>query len=322
MTVSNVYGHPDRVAPATRRAVLQAAEDLGYAGPSPAGRTLRRGTSGVIGLLVGDDLPYLFTDPGAAAFMQGMATAASDRDLSIQIIHASGSSARRKVHDAIVDSWITFGLPAGHPALEALLERRQRIVTAPGPRLKGHPMVTIDAVAGARSAVEHLLSLGHRDIVVFVPPTAGSPTWHDRASGARLAAKDAGLPDETIHIVECTENSRSAGRVAAQTHLIGPMARRSIAVFAATDVLALGVLDAARAARIKIPRDLSVVGFDDIDEAASAQPPLTTVRQDLRHQGAEAVELAACPSPVKRPIRVSPTELVIRMSTAAPTVRR
>ena len=321
MTVSNVYGHPDRVAPSTREAVLEAAERLGYAGPSPAGRTLRHGRSGVVGLLIGDDLPYLFVDPGAASFMQGLATEVSALDLSLQVIHASGPSAVRKVHDAIVDAWITFGIPDGHAALTAVVERRQRIVTAPGPRLAKQPMVTIDAAAGAGTAIDHLVSLGHRQFVVVVPPISGSPTWRERLDGSYAALEGAGLDAGRLRVVHCASNSRAAGRAAAADVLRGSRAVAPVAVFAATDVIALGILDGARDLQVHVPGEASLVGFDDIEEAASSSPPLTTVRQDLRAQGARAAALAAATSAPRRLVHTFPTSLVVRSSTA-PFVHR
>lgn len=316
MTVSNAYGHPERVAPTTRAAVLAAADRLGYAGPSPAGRSLRRGSSGVVGVLIGDDLPYLFADPGAAAFMQGLATEASARDLALQIIHASGTSAARQIADAVVDAWVTFGIPAEHPALAALLERRQRIVTAPGPRLAGQPMVTVDAVAAAESAVEHLVALGHRRFVLVIPPTSGSPTWRERLRGGLAAIQRAGFDESAVRVIECARNSRAEGRAAGPAALHGARRRSPLGIFAATDVLALGVLDAARAVGVIIPRDASVVGFDDVDEASVSSPPLTTVRQDLCAQGARAAALASGGTRPRRLVETFPTELVVRDSTA------
>src|SRR3954452_8014211 len=93
MTVSNAYNQPHRLAPATLERVLAAAGRLGYGGPSAVGRTLRRGRTGVLGLLLNDALPYAFTDPGAVAFMRGLAVEAAAGDLALQIIQATGPGA-------------------------------------------------------------------------------------------------------------------------------------------------------------------------------------------------------------------------------------
>ena len=94
MTVSNVYGRPDVVAPPTRERVLAAAAELDYGGPSAVGRTLRRGSTEVLGILVNVGIPYTFSDPGAALFMRGVAQGADEADLSLQVVHASGTQAR------------------------------------------------------------------------------------------------------------------------------------------------------------------------------------------------------------------------------------
>jgi DNA-binding LacI/PurR family transcriptional regulator len=316
MTVSNVYNRPTLVAEATRQRVRQAAQELDYAGPSPAGRALRRGRAGAIGLVVADPLSYLFSDPGAGALMHGLTTQAAERDLSLQVIHATVESARQKISDSVVDAWIVLGVPAEHPAMEAVIDRRQRIVTTPGPLIAGSPCVSADIAAGVTAAIDHLVELGHERLAIVTPPAYG-PIWEPRLAACRSAVERHGREWSSVQVVESSENSRRAGAVA-----IAEMLGRSrpTAVFAATDALALGVVDAARDAGLSVPHDLSVVGFDDIDDAATASPPLTTVSQDLFGQGQHAALLAsqldgdgAGPS-----ARVFPAALVVRNSTAAP----
>jgi DNA-binding LacI/PurR family transcriptional regulator len=315
MTVSNVYNHPDLVAEPTKTKVWLAASELGYAGPSPVGRALRRGRAGVLGLLTADPLSYLFTDPGAASWMHGLAAQADEHDLSLQVIHASGAAARQKVADSLVDGWVVLGVAGDDPAMEAVIERRQPMVTSPGPVIAGAHCVQADVYGGVRAVMDHLLSLGHERIAVVTPPVHG-PIWETRLAACRVAIESNGRAWSAVPVVQSTENSRRAGAAAAADLLRGD---RPTAVFAATDALALGVMDAAHRTGMRVPDDLSVVGYDNIDDAATSVPPLTTVRQDLPEQGRLAAVLVSQAAGVDGTLHVLPTALIVRASTAPPT---
>ena len=312
MTVSNTYSHPKVVAPSTRDRVLEAARSLGYPGPSPAGRSLRRGRSDVVGVVVADSLPYLFTDPGAAGVMQGMASEAAGRDLSLQVIHAAGPGAPDKVRRAIVDAWVLYGLPRGHPATVAAIESGQPLATISGEAIPRHPGVAPEEALAARLVVDHLVGLGHRTFTL-VAPSLTSPIWSGRMVAYR-AALPAQRPD-SIRLLQCGENTREAGRSIASLLLQEPLPPGGMAVLAATDVLALGLLDVARERGIRVPQEVSVVGFDDIDEAAASAPALTTVHQDLQAQGRLAIQLATAGGRRRKLRHAMPVELVIRAST-------
>jgi DNA-binding LacI/PurR family transcriptional regulator len=318
MTVSNVYNHPDLVAPPTQSKVRLAAAELGFAGPSPVGRALRRGRAGVLGLVTADPLSYLFTDPGAASWMHGVTAQAADRDLSLQVIHASGAAVRRKIADSLVDGWIVSGVADGDAAMDAVIERRQPMVVSPGPVLAAAHCVSADIAGGVHAAIDHLFVLGHERLVVLTPSAHG-PTWGVRLAACRQAVESSGREWSSVIVVESDENSRRAGAGVAAGLLaeVGPTA-----VFAATDALALGVMDAAEAIGLRVPESLSVVGFDDIDDAATSSPPLTTVRQDLHALGRLAARLVSNEQRGPNVREVLPTELIVRASTAPPGGRR
>jgi DNA-binding LacI/PurR family transcriptional regulator len=317
MTVSNVYNHPDLVAEPTTTKVRLAASELGYSGPSPMGRALRRGRSGVLGLVTADPLSYLFTDPGAASWMHGLTAQAAERDLSLQVIHASGPLVRQKIADSVVDGWIVSGVAANDPAMEAVIERRQPMVTSPDPVLTAAHCVTADVAGGVLAAIGHLISLGHERLAVVTPPVQG-PMWGSRLAACQDAIDSSGRDWSSVTVVESADNSRRAGAAVAAGLLAGT---RPTAVFAATDALALGVMDAAHALGLDVPAELSVVGFDDIDDAATASPPLTTVRQDLHAQGRLAALLVSSAVGEVGARHVHPTDLIVRGSTAPPAGR-
>ena len=333
MTVSNAYNRPNQLSAATRDRVLELARQVGYPGPDPAGRSLRRRLSGTVGVLLTDRLPDAFTDPGLVAFLHGVATELSAAGQAMLLVPGEAHQDSSPVRSAIVDAFVVCSMAASDPALRAALDRRLPLVTAGHPRLAGVPFVGVDnARAGARAA-RHLLDLGHRRFgVVALPGRVASPSdsavpvrlgMKERVGGFSRALAAAGLDAGALRVAEATGNTAAAGQAAGRALLQPAAGGRPTAVFAVTDVLALGVLAAAARDRIGVPHDLSVVGFDDIAEAARSRPALTTVSQSLFDQGAATARLAlglVAGHEVRSPRFVA--ELVVRDSTAAPPPER
>lgn len=328
MTVSNAYNRPDQLSAATRERVLAVAAELGYGGPDPAARSLRRGRTGTIGIVLTESLTYAFTDPGLVEFLRGIADVLSVEGRPILLVPTHAGQADDVVRTEIVDSYIVCSLPDDDPAVTAVQRRGVPFLTVGNPRLKGRPYIGVDNTAAAGLVADHLLGLGHRRIAVLaVPPRmpvdAQGPIvlsrrgFRQRVEGFLAAVAAHGVDPSTVEIVEAWNNSTDAGRQAAAALL----ARRPgpTAVFAVSDALALGVLAAAADVDKHVPGDLSVVGFDGIDEGAHSRPPLTTVSQDLRDQGRRAARMALqlLDGASPRSYRVRPN-LVIRASTAPP----
>jgi DNA-binding LacI/PurR family transcriptional regulator len=331
MTVSNAYNRPDQLSAATRARVLAVAAELGYAGPDPAGRSLRRGRTGTIGIVLTESLSYAFTDPGLVSFLRGVADVLSPLGRAMLLVPTHAGQADDVLNDAIVDAFVIASLREGDPALAAVVRRGLPFVTVGNPRVKGHPHLGIDNVAAAGLAAEHLVSLGHRRLAVVGLPAqmplhrAGPVVVSRRGFGLRVEgfvarAAELGVDPASITVVEAWNNSTDAGREAALPLLSGP--DRPTAIFAVSDALALGVLLGADDAARHVPGEVSVVGFDGIEEAAYSRPPLTTVAQDLREQGRRAARatLELLEGKRARLLRVTP-ELVVRASTAPPPRR-
>jgi DNA-binding LacI/PurR family transcriptional regulator len=331
-TVSNAYNRPDQLSPALRARILARAEELGFAGPDPMARGLRRGRVGAVGVLVDEGLSYAFSDPTTVLFLDGLARELQLDGLGL-LLHAAGEQDAdlRAVRDAAVDAWVVQSLPDGHPAVAAVRTRDRPIVVLDQPALPDIPLVGIDDEAGARAAVGHLLGLGHRRLLVLTMPLqaggregvadvrrqqeATYAVMRRRLAGVAAAAADAGVPWDEVCVVESTANDPDTAARAVADLLTAPEA--PTAVFAFSDQLALGVLRAARAAGLRVPGDLSVVGFDDSPPAGSADPPLTSVRQPLRERGQAVGALVRAllrgeevSSPAVRPV-----QLVLRGST-------
>ena len=319
MTVSNAYSRPEVVAPGTRQRVLVAAAELSYGGPSAAGRTLRRGSTDVLGLLVTAGIPYVLSDPGAAQFMRGVAAGADDADLSLQIIHAAGPNARRRVSNAAVDAFIAWSVPADDPALAAAIERHIPLVAVGAARdVPDVPYVSADYQRGARLAAQHLLDHGCQRFAVVGGGLTGEQ-FTDRLAGWRSAIEAAGIDWSTVLHLPPSGNSRTTGSAAATAFLDTRDRTTRWGILAMTDVLALGALHGFNRAGVEVPNDVAIVGFDDIEEAAMSNPGLTTVHQDLMALGKECALRAA--GRLHGPTRPHPTALIIRGSTDPTTER-
>ncbi|HTC70479.1 MAG TPA: LacI family DNA-binding transcriptional regulator [Acidothermaceae bacterium] len=326
MTVSNAYNRPDQISEQTRARVLEIAHELGYPGPDPAGRSLRRRRADTIGVLLTEQLPYAFADPGMVAFLHGLATGLADVGQALLLLPTEGNAEFAHVRNALVDGFVVTSLAPGHPAVADVLGRRLPVVSWGHPRISGVPRIGVDNARAVAKAARHLLELGHTSfgIVTIGDPTSSRSSvdvpgvelaMRSRVSGFLKALSLAGIDPASVTVVGAPRNARPDGLSAARTLLAGRL--RPTAVFGVTDVLALGVLDAAASAGISVPGELSVVGFDDVAAAATSVPPLTTVSQSLFDQGRLAATVVL-DQVAGREVKIPPirTELVIRGSTA------
>ena len=286
-TVSRVLNDSPAVSAGTRRRVLEAIETLDYR-PSPTARALSTGRTNAVGVVA----PF-FTEPSAIERLRGVSHRLADAGYGL-ILH---DIERPDQRGALLASLATRGRIDGLLAISlAPTEAETRRLRAAGVPIvvidREHPAlpcISIDDVAGGRMATEHLLALGHRRIA-FVGDEEANPFGFDssarRREGFEAAMSAAGVRVEP-RLVERRPHGRQAAREAAATLLAYDSP--PTAVFAGSDVQALGVLDAARAAGVPVPEGLSVIGFDDIE--AAAYTGLTTVAQPLEQIGNLGAEL-------------------------------
>src|SRR3954447_20241847 len=338
-TVSNAYNRPHKLSPALRERILGAAHDLGYPGPNPAARSLRRGRAGSIGLLFGEALTYVFQDPGAVEFLRGLAEGTARHNTVLQLIAALDADAEEGASllaNAIVDGLVVWSLPDRHPLLRLAQERNIPLVTHGGPRLDGVPFVGIDDRAAAQAAAEHLLALGHRSLAVISFPFGSArrarhrdparirrPAYRvtrERLAGYQAAAEAAARRPATLEIYEVAVNNREEGHRAALALL--QATPRPTAVLAMSDELAVGVLAAARELELRVPLDLSVLGWDDSPSARASEPALTTVGQSLHDQGRTCARLLINATRGETAaddlVHLAPWQLITRDSTGSP----
>jgi LacI family transcriptional regulator len=287
-TVSNVLNHPEKVSEAKRAQVLHAIDDLGYV-RSEWARQLRVGRGRTVGLIVLDMRNPFFTDVA-----RGAQDAAEETGLRVILCNTDERPEREEAHLADLVEYGAMGvlvIPADTETDRYELLRRRRIPFIFVDRNVDSPIacsVGVDDVAGASAAIAHLIALGHRRIAM-VTGTGRLTQVTDRIDGAMRAVKAAGLPDDTIQFIECGALTFSEGFDAAQ-RVLGSTSRPT-AVFCTNDLLALGVLQVMTQRGISVPGEMSVVGYDDIDFAAAAAVPLTSVRQPSSRIGHVALEL-------------------------------
>jgi len=342
-TASLAFAGDRRVLEATRTRVLAAAAELGYAGPDPLARSLRRGRSRVVGVVVGDRLGYAFADPLAVVQLDALADEVGALGAGLLLIGGVEDDPARLavVEQSPVDA-VVFATCGGDddPALDLLLRRRVPVVGIEGPYRDGVHLVELDNRGAARRVAQHLADLGHQRAAVVTLPW-GPHRRSGRLEGPRRAARayndawerlegtedvlgaGAGLPP--LPAWESGANSRDEGETAARALLCDdggrllPAARRPTAVVAQSDLLAVGVVTAARALGLEVPADLSVTGYDGVETPWLGEDRLTTARQDAAARGREAGRLVAALLAGEHPERVElPVELVVGTTTAAP----
>lgn len=304
-TVSRVVNGSPRVDPETRARVEAAMARLGYR-PHRAARALRTGRTHTIGLVAAT-----LATVGNSRMLQAVADAAAARGYALAVVTLGDrgdiSAAFERLRDQGVDGAIVLN-EATELARGAAASDLSLIVvdSPPDPRFG---IVVADHAGGARAAVQHLLALGHATVHHLAGP-ASSFAAAERERGWREALDAAGIAAPTLVRGDWTAAS---GRAAAESLL------RSTAVFVANDQMALGLLHAFSDHGRRVPQEVSVVGFDDIDDAADYLPPLTTVRQDFDRLGEEAVTalVSAIDGATERRRDVVPTRLVERLSTSA-----
>lgn len=313
-TVSNVLNKPEIVAPATLSRVQTTIKELGFV-PNGFARQLRSGTSRTLGLVVPDVSNPFFTEVA-----RGVEDAASKRDYAVFLCNSDESTIKEDRYiNVLIEQQVRGVLitPADAKAdrLDSMRERGIA-VTLLDREIKGQKQcsVSVDDINGGQIAIEFLASIGHKNIAWVCGPET-IPQVSDRGAGVTKAAKVANVKIETVRV---SLMNTIQGEEAARTILALP--KRPTAVFCANDLLALGVLRVLNANKIKVPDQMSVLGYDNIEFASSAGIPLSSIAQPSYQMGITAANLLLdeCESGDEhrhQQIRFQP-QLVERASTA------
>ncbi|MBY8875640.1 LacI family DNA-binding transcriptional regulator [Micromonospora sp. PLK6-60] len=313
MTVSYAYSQPGRVSSEATAKVRAAAQRLGYPGPHPAARSLRRGRVGSLGVVLGERLSYAFDDPQAARFLAGVSDVCAAEGVGLTLVPITGApSDAWRVAQAAVDGFVVWTTSDDDPVLDAVADTGLPAVVHAGPDRPGMAVIGIDDRAAAAAIGAVAFAAARRPLVLGFPldrararrlltgdevPDVRFPVTRRRWEGFRDAWTRAGHPAARLRLAVCPVNRGAEGESFAGELLRGDDPPDAIA--AMSDELALGALRAAAGAGLRVPDDLAVTGWDDSDPAAPAG--LTTLAQSLREQGAHCARTALGLDPTPAP---------------------
>ncbi|WP_405728920.1 LacI family transcriptional regulator [Streptomyces sp. NBC_00028] len=304
----------------TARRVMKAAESLGYR-PNPIARSLKTSKSGTVGLVIPD-----LTNPLFPPIVRGIEDVLEPAGYSSLIVNTDNDPGRERaqiesLRSRQVEGFIIATALVHHQYLEQM-RREDVLMVMVNRRPDGIdvPCVTPDDAAGVELAVRHLASLGHRRIAHLAGP-ANTSTGVIRARSFRSSMRDLGLDDDPALVTTCHHWSEESGAEALRSMLA--TGADFTAVVAGNDLIALGCYDVFAELGIDCPRDISVVGFNDMPFIDKLRPPLSTVAIQHQQIGAEAARLLldgiAEPDRPTRSVLL-PVSLVVRGSTAPPHV--
>lgn len=320
-TVSRVINNEPYVREQTRQKVLEIIERERFS-PNPAARALVTQRTRVIGVVIPSTINVVFEDSFYfPTLLQGVADATHARDYAMLLwLGKDGEDQERfqnrVTKNRLMDGLIIASATLNDPFVERLVQSDLRFVMVERPSNYHDRVsyVTVDNVSAAQVAVEHLINHGRRKIAT-ITGALDNPDGQDRLEGYKKALKRSGIPFNPALVAE-GRFTRKAGYLGMRQLLDQDID----AVFAASDLTAMGALDALRETDLRVPEDLALVGFDDLPYASESTPQLTTVRHPIQDKGARATMLLLdlIEGALGRPQQVLlPTQLVIRQSCGA-----
>ncbi|MBU2979591.1 LacI family DNA-binding transcriptional regulator [Alteromonas sp. C1M14] len=323
-TISNAFNRPDQLSAKKREAILKACEEMGYMGPNKAARSLRRGKSNIVALVLPDSLDYMVSDPVASQFIRGVTQVLKNTPANLLLFSGNNDN----VNDIVdfVDGFICYGAPRNPKLLNQLTKIKKTVVTADF-NIPTAPSVNIDNTQAAYEVAKIALNatatkpviLGLRLIDSEITRSIGNTPLidseysisHRRLDGYLKAIHEHGLKmsnTDIWHIPESTQNHAKSAVEQILSHTPLPDT-----LLCMSDVIALTAMQEALKRGLRVPDDIRIVGFDGIDEASRYHPTLTTVQQFNDKKGALAAQLYLTQ---EKENRLLPFELVEGNSTS------
>lgn len=322
--VSFAFNDPAQLSPATAEHIRAIAERMGYS-PDPIARSMTTRRTNALGVLLPQDIATTMGNPFFPLFLRGVGVVCGTAGMTLMLVPPLWGSVLKAIPHATVDGFIVVGLEVDRGEVQQLRRRHVPFVMVDGDAPEDVASINVDDRCGAHAAMAHLLSLGHRRIAIValeswrVRYEEYTGTLAARLAGYRsgLAEYGRSLDDPDIRIISAPASR--AGGIDAFTRLWQDGAPPT-AIAAMSDITALGIIDAAMTHGIRVPEQLSIVGFDDLPDAAHTLPPLTTVHQPIEAKGTLAAELLVAALEHESPPlhQVLSTELVVRGSTCVP----
>jgi DNA-binding LacI/PurR family transcriptional regulator len=324
-TVSFAFNNPDRLPDETVQRILALAEELEYS-PDPIARSMMSGRTDTLGILLANPFSEILHNPFLYEFLEGFGEVCTSSELSIKIIPPREDGFKHSIINACVDGIVTLGVDPSYSVMVALRQRGVPFVMVDTDSIDGVPTLNIDDKKGAFRQMEFILKAGHRDIVIL-GIRSGFKGQHEKYIGtlrrridgylAALDKFDLHLDGHHVRLVESPCTCDGGRRAFQRVWQIKP---RPTALVCMCDIIAFGAVDAAHKNGVRIPKDLSIIGFDDVPFSSLINPPLTTIHQPLRRKGKLAAEMLVkhIKGELESSQQVLRTRLVIRGSVGSP----
>lgn len=321
-SVSFAFNNPSKLPEGTVQRILEIAEDLGYV-PDPIARSMSTGRTGVmIGILVPQPITEIIRNPFISEFIEGVSEICIREGFSIMLVPPLEGSVKRAVARTAVDGFITLGLELFKGTISILRQRNVPFVMVDADPVEGISSVNITDEIGAYEIMEYVLSKGHRFISILgirsgkfgkIEEYAG--TLKSRVNGYQKALKkcDLSINNNQVYYTECSSTMHGGEEGFHQMITKNPKITCFVAM---SDIIAFGAMNAAKKQGIKIPDNISVVGFDDVPYSKIVSPPLTTISQPLRDKGKTATDFLVnqLNGELKSIQKIFKTKLIIRES--------
>lgn len=324
-TVSFAFNSPEKISEETRNRVLAIAADLGYV-PDPIARTLITKRIGTVGLLLPQPIPLAMKNPYLTEMIQGIGAVCHKHNFSLTIVPPSRGRVIEAAERAVVDGLITIGIAADVKIIEFLKKRNLPFVTVDGTASDETVNVGIDDEKAGYSLMRSVLDMGHRRIAVIKlegataihPEERFSSVRDRRMAGFERALAENGMSLDDVRTASAEVSIEGGHNAGVELLSSGP---RPTVVMAMADIIAIGFYTACRERGIRIPADISVTGFDDIQMASLITPTLTTIHQPGYTKGFEAGQIMfALIEHEAAYHRFLSSELVVRESIGVPAM--
>lgn len=305
-TVSNAYNRPDQLSPELRERIFAVARARGYSGPDPTARSLRTRRVGAVGVVLTEHLSHAFEDHASVDFLAGLSdsSAGTQNALTLIPLGPSGAGDSSIAASALVDGFVIYSVPESEPVLEDVRSRDVPVVVCDQPTSTGDAFVGIDDYSAIAPAAQALVDAGHRRIGIVAKRLFSDPAGAGEVSPVEVEAADMHVQRERIlGALDVFENAGITNVPIVTRHLndygSATSAARELfaidpgltAVLCTTDSMAFGVLEYCIEQGLDIPGDMSVTGFDGVDQALALG--LTTVIQPNKRKGATVGKVLA-----------------------------
>jgi len=294
--VSFAFNYPERLPEDTVERILLIAKEMRYI-PNPVARSMISGHVGTLGVILPMPLHDIMLSPFLSEFLLGASEVCDAEGLAIMIIPPTRKNFEEAINKAMVDGFIILGVDKDSQEMEIIEQRGIPFLTVDSEPIEGYPAINVDDEGGAYAGLKYILECGHRSIaIISIKSETPLQYWKYpgilkyRINGYLKALAEFGLKinNQSITLFESQNILAEAEKTFDQ---VWKLANHPTAIVAMSDVIAFGIIVAARKMNVQVPADLSVLGFDDLQFSSVITPPLTTIHQPIYEKGRLAAEM-------------------------------